>query len=91
MLIPKDLPEYHSYLLRFWHEGSRQRVDAWRFSLEDPRSGVRMGFDSLAGLVTFLAETVHECEVGTGNEGDHERRGTSMEAATRTLGGGSGG
>lgn len=59
MLIPKDLPDYRSYLLRFWHERSLERVDAWRFSLEDPRSGKRRGFDSLVELMGFLEEQVH--------------------------------
>lgn len=58
MLIPKDLPEYHSYLLRFWQAGTLERSDAWRFSLEDPRSGQRTGFDSLVELVRYLEEKV---------------------------------
>lgn len=59
MLIPKDLPRYHSYLLRFWQEQTLERADAWRFSLEEPQSGQRKGFDSLQELMSFLEEEVH--------------------------------
>lgn len=58
MLIPKDLPDYHSYLLRFWHERSLEQADAWRFSLENPQSGKRRGFGSLVELVRFLESQV---------------------------------
>lgn len=58
MRIPKDLPSYHSYVLRFWQEQTLELTDTWRFSLEDPQSGKRVGFDNLAELVTFLEESV---------------------------------
>ncbi len=58
MLIPNDLPDYHSYLLRFWREQALELTDPWRFSLEDPHSGKRRGFDTLATLVSFLEEEI---------------------------------
>lgn len=58
MLIPTDLPSYRSYLLRFWQEQTLERTDAWRFSVEDPQSGKRVGFDSLVELVSFIEEEV---------------------------------
>jgi hypothetical protein len=56
MLIPKDLSNYHSYLLRFWQEQTLERRGTWRFSVEDPHNGTRVGFDSLAELMRFLTE-----------------------------------
>jgi len=43
--------EYFSYLLRMWRTGEHS---AWRASLEDPRTGERMGFGSLEALWEFL-------------------------------------
>ena len=49
-------PGYHAYLLRLWEEpppGGR-RPGPWRYSLEDPHTGRRTGFGTLAALVAFL-------------------------------------
>jgi len=43
--------EYFSYLLRMWRTG---KESAWRASLEDPRTGERLGFGSLEALWAFL-------------------------------------
>ncbi len=51
-------PRYHSYLLRCWSEGP----GVWRFSVEDPHTGVRRGFTEMAALVAFLEATL--CEEG---------------------------
>ncbi len=50
---------YQSYLLRLW------RVDQsgsgnWRASLEDPRTGERVGFANLEDLFVFLMELVRK-------------------------------
>jgi hypothetical protein len=46
---------YHSYLLRFWEErGESPAAVVWRFSLEDPLTGRRQGFASLAALTEWL-------------------------------------
>ena len=44
---------YRSYLLRLWCEKPDRR---WRASLEDPRTGKRIGFASLEQLFAFLME-----------------------------------
>ncbi len=47
---------YHAYLLRCWQERSAQVPSSTtrRFSLEDPHTGIRLGFASLERLVAFL-------------------------------------
>jgi hypothetical protein len=44
---------YIAYLLRLWQVAS-DGAPAWRASLEDPRTGERLGFGSLEQLVAFL-------------------------------------
>ena len=58
-------PRYRSYLLTFWEERSQDQAApvAWRFSLQDPRTGQRRGFATLEALVAALG---HEME-GTGS------------------------
>jgi hypothetical protein len=52
--------EYHSFLLRLW-QVMEDGKPTWRFSLEDPVSGERIGFSRLGELVDFLVATVcHE-------------------------------
>jgi hypothetical protein len=52
----KQPPHYRSYLLRIWSERRQDssKPVAWRYSLEETRSGDRCGFDDLAELVAFL-------------------------------------
>lgn len=47
---------YHAYLLRCWEERGEQQLSrpVWRFSLEDPQTGTRLGFASLERLFAFL-------------------------------------
>ena len=52
MQMPKKLPRYHSYLLRFWEEDGA--VKSWRFMLENPHSGEKRGFGSCEELMAFL-------------------------------------
>ena len=47
-------PRYHSYLLRCWSDGP----GLWRFSVEDPHTGARRGFLTMAALVAFLDATL---------------------------------
>jgi hypothetical protein len=64
MYDPYRPSRYRAYLLRFWEEG-RGHPDlpgAWRFSLEDPRSGQRQGFASLEALVGFLRQEMNREE-----------------------------
>ena len=48
---------YRSYVLRCWEErppGGAQPIGKWRFSLEDPHSGARLGFAGFEQLIAFL-------------------------------------
>ena len=60
MLIRAKPPNYCSYLLRCWKERGHRpgHTTAWRFSLEDTRSGDRHAFADLPALVAFLAGEV---------------------------------
>jgi hypothetical protein len=61
---------YQAYLLRVWWTSSGgQRV--MRASLEDPQTGERRGFGSLAHLVAFLTAQTGDA----GNEPDHTQGG----------------
>jgi ubiquinone/menaquinone biosynthesis C-methylase UbiE len=46
---------YLSYLLRLWQERDALPA-AWRASLEDPRTGERLGFPDIAQLFAYLEE-----------------------------------
>ena len=62
-------PRYRSYVLTVWEERSRDPSSpvAWRFSLEDPRTGQRRGFADLAALVAALKEGIgDDCTKGQG-------------------------
>ena len=48
------------YMLRGWQETGQAGAQFWRFSLEDPHTGVRRGFSNLAGLWAFLAEQLSD-------------------------------
>lgn len=50
-----DKRYYRSYLVRLWRdEGDDHAV--WRGSIEDPHTGVRVGFADLARLCEFLRQ-----------------------------------
>jgi hypothetical protein len=51
----KQQPSYISYLLRIWRANGEGEA-AWRASLEDPRTGERIGFASLEKLFAFLRQ-----------------------------------
>lgn len=47
---------YHSLILAFWQEAD-EPVDShasWRFSLEDPHTGERVGFRSIEEVARYL-------------------------------------
>ena len=63
MTMAKPLRSFHyrSYMLRFWEErptsnpsGVPPPIGQWRFSLEDPHSGTRLGFANFDQLIGFL-------------------------------------
>jgi hypothetical protein len=49
-----EMRDYASYLLRLWRASTEE--EAWRASLEDPRTGVRTGFANLDDLFAFLRQ-----------------------------------
>jgi hypothetical protein len=57
-------PQYRAYLLRFWQEAGRYSGASaeWRFSLEDPHTGERLGFASMEKLAAFLRQTMSRAE-----------------------------
>jgi hypothetical protein len=62
-----DQDSYRAYLLRLWQarEASSTR---WRASLEDPRTGIRLGFSSLARLHAFLLDQTAEAPAAPGDD-----------------------
>ena len=62
-------PRYVAYMLRMWEVRGDQPGNAtyWRFSLEDPHSGERVGFSDLPSLVAFL-----ETQIGQENAAEDE-------------------
>lgn len=63
-------PRYRSWVIRHW--AGPRRADAadlgWRYSLEDPQSGARLGFASLPELVAFLQADRGDAPSGPGGE-----------------------
>ncbi len=55
---------YRSYLLRLWRIDQSGMCD-WRASLEDTRTGQRIGFASLEDLFVFLMEQVNTARTST--------------------------
>ena len=49
------LPNYLSFLLRLWQVQS-EGVWVWRFSLENPLTGERLGFKDLTSLTAQLEQ-----------------------------------
>jgi hypothetical protein len=49
-------PRYRTFLLTLWEERNQDPNSpaVWRFRLEDPRTGQRQGFASLAEMVASL-------------------------------------
>lgn len=45
---------YHVYIVRLWRTESPNA--AWQASLENPRTGVRIGFENLERMFAFLIE-----------------------------------
>lgn len=58
---------YASYLLRLWQEQGGQ-VATWRFSLDDPRTGERIGFADVETLLRFLNERMQSTRIDAGTK-----------------------
>lgn len=63
---------YRSYLLRFWEErplpdpalGRPLPIGRWRFSLEDPHGGARLGFADFDQLIAYLSNQMQSNSKG---------------------------
>ena len=61
--------QYRSYLLRLWRAETLDTC--WRASLEDPRTGERVGFACLEQLFAYLMEQVErDAKKVTGEQTD---------------------
>jgi hypothetical protein len=70
-------PRYRSYLLVLWEERGRDPSSpgVWRFRLEDPHTGKRVGFRSMDELFGYLRnQTGAAAGTGGGQEEGSERR-----------------
>ena len=68
--MDKGRPVYLAYLLRLWRvndlkQGGEKDEDSWRASLEDPRTGRRVGFATLLELFVFIEEITQSLETGS--------------------------
>jgi hypothetical protein len=62
--------QYQSYLLRLWHE-DEDGHSSWRASLENSRTGGRVGFANLEQLFAYLmSQTEGRATDGFVNTGD---------------------
>lgn len=52
------MTSYYIFLLKLWPERSRNNGEAlsWRFSIEDPITGIRKGFTDQDSLLAHLRE-----------------------------------
>jgi hypothetical protein len=60
-------PRYVAYMLRMWEVRGEQPGSPayWRFSLEVPHSGERVGFSDLESLTAFLETQIHQEDAGS--------------------------
>ena len=64
MKSSSDKPHYRAYMLRLWDEQTRPDLPGdWRFSLEDARSGYRLGFSSLEAMIDYLQNEIASFDV----------------------------
>jgi hypothetical protein len=66
----KNQTDYHAYLLRFWRaaEPPENGLHSWRFSLEDPHTSARRGFQDLNSLLLFLEAQIEAGEKKRNND-----------------------
>jgi len=57
--MAKGRPRYRAYLLRLWWAGHDGEA-GWRASLEEPHTGIRYGFATLAQLFDFLKQRTED-------------------------------
>lgn len=61
-MTTKKTARYLAYLVRLWQVDGDERP-VWRASIEDPHSGERRGFGTLAQLFEFLRQRVAESDL----------------------------
>ena len=64
-----DPPEYISFLLRLWRENGEDGM-IWRVSLENSKTGERMGFANLDLLFNYLNRQTQSSYRGSGAPND---------------------
>ena len=63
MEYSKRKPVSKVYWFKCWRENLSSDENAvWRFSLEDPHTGERVGFASLEGVLTYVKIALAESE-----------------------------
>ena len=64
MVIRAEAPRYRAYMLRCWEVRNPQPGGSatWRFSLEDPHTGVKQGFADLEVLADFLQAELEQSD-----------------------------
>jgi hypothetical protein len=75
--VYEEPPRYRSYLLVLWEERGRDPSSpgVWRFRLEDPHTGKRVGFRSMDELFGYLRnQTGTSAGTDGGQEEGWERR-----------------
>jgi hypothetical protein len=66
--MAKEQRDYHSYLLRLWRT-TGLGGSTWHAMLENPHTGERHGFATLADLFTFLENKLIPPEQDTSEQG----------------------
>lgn len=54
--MDKEIRKYHVYMLRIWTQGLEQ-APSLRLSIEDPRTGQRIGFGTLNEFLAYLQQS----------------------------------
>ena len=69
MSATSEAQDYLAYLLRLWRTGGEESA-AWHASLQDARTGQRIGFACLDDAVAYLKQRMGEEGGGAGGGAD---------------------
>ena len=69
---------YMVFMLRMWQETGKGG-ETWRFSLEDPSTRQKRGFEDLEGLVAFLKDSPKMAHKGVAEETTAAKRGVGSQ------------
>lgn len=53
-----DSFQYHVFIVRVWREAGRQSQPGWRYTLEMPSTGIRLGTTNIQNLLMELERTL---------------------------------